>query len=172
MIIPANLTKAANKLHLKDERHVAFGCLALHHLRSTASPAAPYGSSAHLDKTTLSFMEQFGLRLWPAYAPQRVHLSSTSTVTAGARGGLFYAKACGLVRADLKAWKAANDGRQPTEEEQLLGSRIGRPLRAYFQVLATIDARSALGLKEEEVVDGMAAEELLESVLLKAKEGS
>lgn len=135
MIQSDDLAKAATKLHIKDERHVAFGRLALHHLRTTAGPTAPYGSYAHLDNTTVSFMGQYGLRVWPAYATHRGHLTSTSTVKGGVGKGLLYAKASGLVRGDLKAWKAANDGREPTENDQLLGSPFGRLLRAYLETL-------------------------------------
>lgn len=131
------LTRAATKLHLRPERHAAFAHLALHHLRATAGENAqtPYGAPAHLDASTFSLLKKYGSHIWPGYAPMRGHLTTDSTVRAGPRSGLCYAKASLLVRGDLKKWKLANDGREPRYEERVLGSPLGKLMRAYLEVL-------------------------------------
>lgn len=135
MAIAITTTQAAQNLHLKECRHAAFARLAAYHLRltSSATPTSKYGSPDHLNSTTLSILLIHGAAIWPAYLPRRGHLTSTSTAKAGPGRGLLYAKDSRLVRAELKAWRAAHEGREPDEEEQLLGSPLGRLLRAYLE---------------------------------------
>lgn len=132
MSAQSELTQAANKLHLKEKRHDAFTRLALRHLHNTVRATEEYGSPNHVDATTISFVDAYAYSVWPAFPPQRDHLTTSSTITAGAARGLCYAQASNLARRDLKAWKAAHDFREPTENEQLLGSPLGRLLRAYY----------------------------------------
>lgn len=134
---PTSLTEAANKLEFKPERHAAFAKLALHHLRTAAAayPQDTCGSPSHLDSTTVSFLALYGGHIWTAYSPMRKHLTTSSTVPTDNRG-LFHAKHTQLKKGDRKRWKDANDGREPSDTEEVLGSRLGRLMREYFAVLA------------------------------------
>lgn len=135
MAIEKTAAGAADLLHLRDERKEAFARLSLYHLRQSLRATDTHGSPVHLDEATVSFMRQYGTTIWPGYHTRRGHLTRDSTVTAGPQGGLLYAKASLLTRVPLRAWKKAHGGREPTEEEQLLGSKIGKALRAYFACL-------------------------------------
>lgn len=126
---------AANSLQLKPERHAAFHRLALHHVRLHPESTSKLLSAHDLDALTLSFLRKYGLLIWTALATKRSHLTIQSTVTAGKWRGLLYAKHSCLVRGDLKAWKAAHEGREPDGDEQLLGSPIGMLFRKYLKCL-------------------------------------
>lgn len=130
------LDKAANKLELRPERHAVFADLVLHHLRNTAAvnPQDAYGSPAHLDSTTLSFLAIYGGQIWTAYSPMRGHLTTSSTVPLLNRG-LFHAEHTQLKKDPRKKWKDANGDREPKDTEEVLGSRLGKLMRGYLEVL-------------------------------------
>ena len=140
MTPPPPLTKASTTLHLQPRIHPAFARLTLHTLHLTPSPDANFASLAHLDATTIAFLAAHGAHIWPALRSTRGHLTSGSTTTAGRRTGLCYGKAGVLVRWRLKAWREANGPREPSEEERVLGSQLGRLVRAYLGVLVGLQS--------------------------------
>ena len=156
-----SLDQLALSLHFKPEVHGWFEALARHYLRhadrrsiSSSSYTSTINKATHenhrhvlIETATLNFLNANGPYLWPAYVEYRGHLTIHSPYGDG-RGnrpkkpdreeGLMFVRDGSMTAEERKAWRKRNKDREPNDEENILESKIGKGMKAYFAKLVEL----------------------------------
>ena len=150
------LKELTDKLHIRAKHRNSFRDLILRHLCLTIRNMFPSAVSDQADvrnvsdvlqsltpnqrqdlirKSTLSFMDQHGLRLWPG--SKRGHLTSESTVRKNKNETMLYTSHGVMLPPGRRAFRKSHD-REPDAVENQLGGVIGSIMSAYFTELLAL----------------------------------